>query len=106
MKQKSYSLYFFLFLFLSPFIGLSATYYSRVSGNWNTASTWSTASCGGVASVTIPGAADNVIICSGNTITMNGNPASCLSLNVSGTATWTSTFTTNVGVGGLTLNSG
>ena len=37
---------------------------------------------------------------------MNGNPASCLSLNITGTANWTSAFTTNVGAGGLTLNNG
>ncbi|MGZ4077954.1 MAG: beta strand repeat-containing protein, partial [Bacteroidia bacterium] len=105
MKQKSYSLCLFICLFFCPFIGLSATFYSRISGNWNTASTWSTVSCSGAVSASIPGAGDDVIICAGKTITMNGNPANCLSLNISGTANWTSTFTTNVGAGGLTLNS-
>lgn len=89
-----------------PFSGFAATYYSRINGNWNTAVTWSTVSCAGVASASVPGAGDNVIICSGHTITMNGAPGSCLSLTINGTANWTSASTTNVGVGGLTLNNG
>lgn len=84
----------------------SATYYTRVSGNWNTASTWSTSSCSGAAASTIPGAADNVVICAGKTLTMNGNPANCLSLTVNGTANWSSSFTINIGSGGLILNNG
>ncbi|HEY0029576.1 MAG TPA: hypothetical protein VGC65_02365, partial [Bacteroidia bacterium] len=104
--KKSYSLFLSLFLFLLSELSFSATYYSRANGNWNTLSTWSTTSCSGALAGTIPGPSDNVIICTGRTITMNGNPASCLSLTVNGTANWTNTFTTNVGTGGLFLNNG
>lgn len=107
MNKKSYSLSFFIFLIILPFAASSATYYSRINGNWNTASTWSLVSCSGVASGSVPTAADNVIICSGKTVTMNGSPGTCLSLTVNGTANWTSaTAVTNVGLGGLTLNNG
>lgn len=107
MNKKSYSLHLFIVSILLPLIGNSATYYSRTNGNWNTASTWSTTSCAGTASATVPGAADNVIICAGRTVTMNGAPGSCLSLTINGTANWTSAAaTTNVGTGGLTLNNG
>lgn len=106
MNLKSYSFSIFILLIFLPFIGNSATYYCRANGNWTTASTWSLTSCAGTAAATTPGAGDDVIICAGRTVTMNGNPASCLSLTVNGTANWTSAFTTNVGSGGLTLNTG
>lgn len=104
MKEKSYSLFLF-FLFFS-LLSFSATYYSRINGDWNNASTWSLVSCSGTASGSVPGAADNVIICAGRIITMNGNSGSCLSLTINGTANWTTAYTTNVGIGGLTLNNG
>lgn len=106
MRKKFYSISFFLLFFLFSFLGKSATYYSRINGNWNTASTWSLVSCSGIASASIPTAADNVIICTGRTVTMNGSPANCLSLTISGTANWTSSVTTIVGAGGLILNNG
>jgi hypothetical protein len=106
MNRKNYSLFFVLILSLLTRSLYSATFYSRTSGNWNTASTWSIVSCSGAAAATVPGAADNVVICAGKTVTMNGNPGNCLSLTVNGTVTWTSAFTTNVGTGGLTLNTG
>ncbi len=68
-------------------IGLSnfargATYYTRVSsGNWSSPSTWSTSGCGGGASATIPGAGDNVQICNGAAITVNGT-YSCATLTI------------------------
>jgi len=49
------------------------TYYSRINGSWTDPSTWSTTACGGAAASTTPGASDNVIICSGNTVTLNAN---------------------------------
>lgn len=106
MKEKSYSLFLFV-LFIGLYkLSFSATYYSRVNGNWNTSTTWSLISCSGVAAGSVPGAADDVIICAGRTVTMNGNPGSCLSLTINGTANWTSAFTTNIGTGGLNLNNG
>ncbi len=106
MNKRSSYLTLFIVLILLPFQGQSSTFYTRVTGNWNTASTWSTVSCSGAAAATIPGASDDVVICSGKTVTMNGNPANCLSLTVNGTANWTSAFTINIGVGGLILNNG
>lgn len=106
MKFYSISSLFVLFSVFS-FIGNAATYYSRINGNWNTASTWSIVSCSGAASATIPTSADNVIICAGRTVTMNGIPGSCFSLTVNGTAKWISVAAiTNVGIGGLVLNNG
>lgn len=84
----------------------SANFYSRTSGNWNNASTWSNTACGGTAATAIPGAGDNVTICAGHTVTMNGNPGNCLSLYIAGTANWTQNLTTNVGSGGLTMAGG
>src|SRR5687767_8143417 len=92
-------------LFLS-FVSFSATYYSRANGNWNSTTTWSVISCTGAASAAIPGAADNVIICSGRTVSMSGAAGSCLSLNITGTLNWTGVNTIAVGTGGLTLNNG
>lgn len=100
--------YYFLLIswFLFSINSFSATYYTRANTNWNTPSTWSTVACGGAASATIPGAADNVIICAGYSVTMNGNPANCLSLTISGTADWASGFIINVGLGGVVMNPG
>ncbi|MFL5763716.1 MAG: T9SS type A sorting domain-containing protein [Bacteroidia bacterium] len=106
MNRKSYSLFLILFFALSAGKIFSATFYCRANGNWATASTWSVVSCSGASAASIPGAGDAVVICAGRTVTMNGNPGACLSLIVNGTANWTSAFTTNVGAGGLTLNTG
>jgi hypothetical protein len=103
---RNYSGFLVFFLTLIAFSSKAATFYSRTSGNWTNASTWSTVSCGGAAAATIPGALDNVIICAGHTITMNGNPANCLSLTMSGTASWSTGRTINIGTGGLTMNPG
>ncbi|MDF2436994.1 MAG: hypothetical protein K0Q95_1370 [Bacteroidota bacterium] len=104
MIKNSYSLFFLLFLFC--FKSYSATFYSRSNGSWNTASTWSTSACGNSATTLIPGASDDVIICAGYTITMNGNPANCNKLTLSGTADWTSGFVINIGAGGFIMNAG
>lgn len=49
------------------------TYYSRLNGNWNTASTWSTTGIGGPAALTAPTATDFVVIGGGNTVTVTAN---------------------------------
>lgn len=106
MDKKGYST-FLVILFLSfSIVGTATTYYSRINGNWTTATTWSTVSCGGAAASTVPGLGDNVIICAGNTVTMNGNPGNCLSLTINGTANWSNNFVTNVLAGGLTMTGG
>jgi hypothetical protein len=106
MGKKIYSGILLIFLCSISFKCLPATFYSKANGNWNNAATWSTVSCTGATATSIPGPADNVIICSGRTVTMNGSPGSCLSLTINGTATWSSAFTTNVGTGGVILNNG
>lgn len=109
--HSGYSLRFIaiLLVFLIPAGNVfSATYYSRLSGNWNNNTTWSTDAvlqCNGAAATTVPGAGDNVVICAGHVVTMNGNPGSCLSLSIYGTASW-GNRTTNVGSGGLFMSGG
>ena len=73
MIRRLLSLFVVYFLTLNS--SQAVTYYSRTSGNWNVASTWSTVSCGGVAAAGFPGAADIVYICNGHTISVvaNGN---------------------------------
>jgi len=94
----------FLLLLVIPKV-YSTTYYSRATGNWTTAATWSTASCGGAAAVTTPTSTDIVYICSGHTVTMSGNAGACQQLFINGTAQWTSAFTTNVGSGGVNISA-
>jgi MSHA biogenesis protein MshQ len=63
----------------------ATTYYSRASANWGTASTWSTADCGGSASTQIPPAGSDVVICAGDTVTLNQNSGSLASLTIQST---------------------
>ena len=51
---------------------LRTFYYSRTTGNWSDASSWSTAGCGGAAAASAPGVNDYVVICSGHEITVDG----------------------------------
>ena len=51
----------------------AATYYTRVTGNWNALTTWSTVGCGGAMAATFPAAGDNIIVCVGTTVTVNIN---------------------------------
>jgi hypothetical protein len=59
----------------------AATYHSRATGNWNSATTWSTSGCGGAAAGAFPIAGDVVTICSGHTVTITANPT-CLDLTI------------------------
>ncbi len=54
---------------LGPFTP-AANLYAIASGNWNATTTWSSTSCGGVAGVTVPTTATNVIICATRTVTL------------------------------------
>lgn len=83
---------------------LAALKYSRASAGWSTASTWSTAGCGGAANTTVPGATDDVTICTGHTITTSVN-SSALSLVIqtSGTLTQATNRTLTIGAGGLSV---
>jgi hypothetical protein len=82
---------------LFPFTTSAINYFSVASGNWTTPATWAPAG--------VPGVGDNVTIQFGHTITMSGNPGSCRSLTLNGTALWTQARTTNVGGGGITISA-
>jgi hypothetical protein len=90
MKTNILKYFLTLILFININYTFSATYFSRASGNWNATASWSTVACGGAAATSTPGAADDVIICNGHTITINGANASALTLNVNagGFLTW------------------
>lgn len=61
------------------------TYYSKASGAWNDASTWTT-SCGSAAAGAIPTAANYVVICSGYTVTVTTAVACArITVNAGGT---------------------
>jgi hypothetical protein len=50
------------------------TYYANVTGNWNVLTTWTTVGCGSfVNPLTLPTAADDVVICNNATLTCNVN---------------------------------
>ena len=98
-----------LFLALAAATGIASTppafavtCLSQASTAWATTTTWL---CGGVNAV--PTAVDDVTIQSAHTVNMNGNPGAAQSLTIAGIATWnTNNRTTNVGTGGITVNSG
>ncbi|MBI4646673.1 MAG: G8 domain-containing protein, partial [Bacteroidia bacterium] len=76
-------LFIILFLFFILFVSspiLAATYYSKVTGNWGDAGTWGTACGSGTGAV--PTSADDVIICSEYTITVNISGAVCNALTI------------------------
>ena len=80
---------------------------------WNNAGSWVVCVTNGTwtgatAAVVVPGAATNVWIRTGHTITMTGNPGACRDLTINGTINWNNTcsgFTTNVS-GNLTISGG
>lgn len=92
-------------LILTRFALYSTTYYSRASGNWATASCWSTVSCGGAAAASAPVAGDVVFICSGHVITVAAN-AFCATLNVSAGGTLTFSGSSQLTVSGVTTVDG
>jgi fibronectin-binding autotransporter adhesin len=91
------------------------TYYSKTSGVWTTASTWSLSSHTGANSTTVPTSLDIVKIGAGHTVTINSNTtanASSVTVNddaAGGTLTLgnntNTAFTLTVG-GNVTVNSG
>lgn len=70
---------------------------SATSGNWSQTSTW----VGGV----VPTAGDYVEIATGHTVNLNNNPGACYKLTINGTADFSQARTTNVGAGGIVINS-
>ncbi len=81
----------------------AATFYSRTTGDWSSANTWSNTPTGG-AGTSVPGANDTVFIQNGHIVTVSG-PAGCLSLTFTGqSATLTVNSTLSIG-GNIVLNS-
>ncbi len=99
-----------LFVFLNTLQVGAATYYARVTGNWNALTTWSTVGCGGAMAATFPTAADDVIICVGTTVTVNINTTVAnLTINSGGTLQNGGGSTTNRSLtvtGTLTVSNG
>ena len=77
------------------------TYYSRASGNWSDVNTWSIIGCGGTAASSVPGSANNIVVCPGNSVTMDV-PSSCIDISIGGTLSAASSFS----VTGNWTNSG
>lgn len=90
-----------------------AIYYSRASGNWNNATSWSTSGYGGAAATSTPGAGvGDIALISGYTITVTASPTNAIGsivitqsnntgndtklyLNTSGITLTCNTFTVN-----------
>ncbi len=60
-------------MLLKPGVSEAVTYYTRVTGNWNALTTWSTVGCGGAMAAAFPAAGDDIIVCVGTTVTVNIN---------------------------------
>lgn len=64
-----------MLMFFTFSLAQAATYYTRQGGQWNSNSTWSTASCGGTAASSYPGSGgsttDIVYICDNHDVTIN-----------------------------------
>jgi len=60
------------------------TFYSRASGSWSTGTTWSVTGCGGASAGAAPVTGAEVVICNGNTVTLNTNSANLGSLAIQG----------------------
>lgn len=86
-----------LLFFFALTANSQTTYYSRLNGNWNVASTWSTSSIGGPAASTTPSATDFVVIGGGNTVTVTAN-SSITSITFDGGLNVTNTLQLNTGI--------
>jgi len=65
------------------FSNVPKTYYSFQTGNWTSASTWSTSGCGSSINIgSYPEAVDNVVLCQQHIITVNASELSCNNLTM------------------------
>ena len=108
--MKKYALTILVILSIHT-LALSQTYYAIATGNWSNPSTWSTAGCGGAPATSVPGSGNDVVICSGRTVTLVGTE-SCDNLEVQSGATldlnsqqFTVNGTTNL-IGTITSGAG
>lgn len=112
MKKKLLTLLFIYFISISSVF--SATLYSRTSTGFYNVGTWSTMGCGGILCGCSPTAADNIIICAGQTVTCNtaivvGPGGNCASITIQngGTLNMEPSGVLTVKNGGfLTINAG
>jgi hypothetical protein len=61
-QMKVHSMFLLIVAVFVTIPALSATYYSRQSGNWNDVNSWSLIGFGGAAAANIPGPGDDVVI--------------------------------------------
>ncbi len=72
--MKSYRLILaLLVVFVLGNTANAITYYSRQTGAWNQATTWSTVACGGVAAGATPAAGDIAFVCGTHTVSVTAN---------------------------------
>ncbi|MBL4735453.1 MAG: hypothetical protein JKY18_08960 [Flavobacteriales bacterium] len=75
-------------LVIAPILSYSqTTYYSRATGNWDVAATWSTVSCNGAVATSFPGASDHVVICATHTV-LNTGAGAIVDLTVNANSTF------------------
>ncbi|OYU97201.1 MAG: hypothetical protein CFE21_02610 [Bacteroidetes bacterium B1(2017)] len=84
----------FLLFFYAQNATHATTYYSIATGNWNSASVWSTSS-GGSAGTNYPIAGDNVVIEGGKTVTVNTTSA-CASVIIGYASAGTLSFSATI----------
>jgi hypothetical protein len=84
MSRKTSLLTLFLFFICMGSLVAQTTYYSRASGNWNAATTWSTVGYGDPTNAgTFPVGGDIVLIGgTGYTVTITGAAAACASITI------------------------
>lgn len=71
--------------FMSIALRPATTFYSRATANWSATTTWSAAGCGGSSAAQVPPAGVDVVICDGNTVTLDTNSANIASLTIQST---------------------
>lgn len=97
-KKTSPQNFLFLFFVLVSLTGRAATYTAVASGNWDDDATWS--------GTGIPGAADNVVIEDGKTISVNVSNAACNSMNLGTGGMLTSSCTLSFASSSAQLSTG
>lgn len=92
-------------LSLISIYSFATDYYAVADGNWNNSATWSNVDCLSPGGDGVPGAADNVTICNGITVTENVAVAQCNNLTVYGTLNYAAANTLTVN-GNLVMSGG
>ncbi|HEY4798615.1 MAG TPA: T9SS type A sorting domain-containing protein [Bacteroidia bacterium] len=100
----------FLWILFPNTLNANTTYYASQSGSWSNPAIWYTGSCGGTACSCTPGNNDNIVICSGYTVTNNGsitlNTGRSLTIQNGATLNMLNAGVMTLGGGALTINTG